>query len=306
MKNCGLLLSILFYLVLCGYCANAQSKLASQPGAMSHVAASAHLKANRISTMGIANIAIPSLIYPANGATGIPIIPQFKMQTVVGGLTYYLDVATDQYFDNIVSTNYWKFNSPTDSVYSFRWDPGVTNPGNFTNNTNYYWRVEVADSSGQNISGWSQQYSYTTTSASASVSQPVLSLPTNYATDSWIGTTFYWLPSSGATQYQVIWSTSFIFDGFSYHWSDGNETSLVENLKPSTTYYWKVIAYNDGTISQFSPTGVFYTSSIDTLTATSGSFDDGSGTDNYADGLDIRWLIAPPTAKQIVTLVFFI
>ncbi len=241
----------------------------------------------------------PSMIYPANGSINIPIAPKFIMGTVIGGVTYYLEVATDQYFSNLISWPYMTFSSPTDSLFSFEFDPAVINPEDYSPNMTYYWRVEVTDSSG-NTSDWSQPYSYTTSSAGTQVSQPALSLPKNYDIVPWIGTTFYWYPSSGATQYQVQWSTSYDFNGFKYNWSSGNQTSLTENLKPNTTYYWRVIAYNDGSISQFSSTGVFYTATIDTLVAASGSFDDGSGTDNYADGLDIGWLIAPLSAKQII------
>ncbi|MGC8654694.1 MAG: CUB domain-containing protein [Candidatus Kryptoniota bacterium] len=242
----------------------------------------------------------PVMVYPANGATNIPLIPKFSIKTVIGGLRYDLQVASDQYFNNIIETPYLVFSSPNDSVFQFRFDPSIIDPTSFTNNTTYYWRVKVTDSSGQNTSGWSQPYSYTTTSAGVPVSQPTLSLPADYDTVPWVGMTFHWYPSSGATQYQIQWSTSYSFNGFTYSWSDANQTSLTENLKPNTTYYWRVVAYNDGTISQFSPTGTFYTGTIDTLTAASGWFDDGSGTDNYANGLDIEWLIEPPNAKQIV------
>lgn len=300
MRNVCLLPFILACLELVGYRANAQSKRTSVPTAVSPVSVPpVHQKVNSLHPKGMQSLPFPSMIYPANGATNVPLVPKFLFQTVVGGARYDIEIATDQYFYNVVQTDYWIFSPPTDSVFLLRFDPSVSGPTAYTNNTLYYWRVEVTDSAG-NSSGWSTPFSYTTTSAGVAVSQPTLSLPSNYDTVPWIGTTFYWLPSSGATQYQVQWSTSSIFYGYNYHWSNGNQTSLVGNLKPNTTYYWRVIAYNDGTISQFSPAGVFYTGSIDTLTATSGSFDDGSGTDNYADGLDVRWLIAPPSAKQIV------
>ena len=242
----------------------------------------------------------PVMVYPANGATNVPLIPKFLIQTVAGGLRYDLEVASDQYFNNIIERPYIVFSSPTDSGFQFRFDAAVVSPNSFTNNTTYFWRVQVTDSSGQNTSGWSQPYSYTTTSPGVPVSQPALLLPVNYSTIQWVGMNFRWYPSSGATQYQIQWSMDYFFNGFIYTWSDANQTSLTEDLKPNTTYYWRVIAYNDGSISQFSPIGKFYTGTVDTLTAASGSFDDGSGTDNYANNLDVSWLIIPPKAKQIV------
>ena len=286
--------------MLVGHRADAQSQVTSVPTAASPVSLPAiRQRINGLHPNSLQSLPFPLMIYPANGATNIPLVPKFLFETVIGGIRYDLQVATDQYFFNVVQSDYWVFLSPTDSVFSLRFDPSVSGPAAFTNNTTYYWRVQVTDSAG-NSSGWSQAFSYTTTSAGLAVSQPTLSLPSNYDTVPWIGTTFYWLPSSGATQYQVQWSTSSIFYGYNYHWSNGNQTSLAEDLKPGTTYYWRVIAYNDGTISQFSPTGVFYTGTEDTLTAVSGSFDDGSGTDNYTNGLDIKWLIKPTNAKQIV------
>lgn len=260
---------------------------------------SATVKGRNPHAMKVASMPYPKMVYPGDSATNIPLIPKFQIVTVIGGVRYDLQIATDENFYNVVQTDWMTFPSPTDSVFQFRFDPSVTDPGAFTDTTTYYWRVEVTDSSGQNTSGWSEPYSYKTTSAAAPVSQPTLSLPTDYDTVPWVGTTFYWYPSSGATQYQVQWSTSYYFSGFTYYWASANQTSLTEDLKPNTTYYWRVLAYNDGTISQFSPTGTFYTPTVDTLTAASGSFDDGSGTDNYVNGLDVAWLIAPPNANQI-------
>ena len=303
MQNKSLLLSALFCLTLYGFRANAQSKSAFLPTAMSATAARAHQKANILGTTSVASFPFPSMLQPANKAIDVPVIPKFVIGTISGGYTYYVEVATDSGFSKIISDSWESFYPPTPSDSSIVLYHGIEDPSYYLSGTLYYWRVMVTDSSGQNTSGWSQPYSYTTLSPSAPVGTPTLSSPASYTTISWINVPFTWLAAPGATSYQLQWSnTNFIFSGsYNYRWLDQGQTSDTEQLSPNTTYYWRVIGYNNGSVGQFSGMGTFYTGSQTVLTAPNGTF--GIASANYKNGLNLQWLIEPQATKRI-TLSF--
>lgn len=104
-------------------------------------------------TTVIAAPTAPTLVSPANGATGQVLQPTFTWNAVSGADSYSLEVATDAGFSNVVitesgltGTNY----TPTSDLNSV---------------TTYYWRVQAANGAGN--SPYSTVYSFTTEEAAA-------------------------------------------------------------------------------------------------------------------------------------------
>ncbi len=82
--------------------------------------------------------AAPALVAPANAATNVNVKPNLDWNTVAGATSYFIQVATDADFNNIVF-----FNSTSLSAYT------LTTPLNV--NTTYYWRVFAFNSCGQGV-----------------------------------------------------------------------------------------------------------------------------------------------------------
>ncbi len=250
----------------------------------------------------ILDLEIPDQIYPTNNATDVPIIPKFIHGTIPQANRYELQVSFNQNFSNIISYSYWQFAAPLTINY-LEWFPGITDIENFTNNTIYYWRVRAIATNTNEESPWSQPFKYTTKSPGGTVNRPTLVNPANNSIVPWIDITFQWNQVSTANWYQVQWSTSSTFSGFSFQWSNMENPTHITNIKPVTNYYWRVIAFNDNSISPFSLNGNFSTGNQVTLIQNEYTFDDGSGLDNYANSLELYWLIQPTNSENI-TLTF--
>lgn len=88
---------------------------------------------------------IPTLTSPADNATDVIANVNFSWQTVTDATHYRIQIATDQYFLNIVKNEVVTSNSATFQL-------GFT--------TTYYWRVRAINSF--NVSDWSETRSFTT------------------------------------------------------------------------------------------------------------------------------------------------
>ncbi len=243
----------------------------------------------------------PVMVYPPNNATNVAIVPKFHHKSVVGANRYDLQVATDSSFYSIISYSYRRLLEADTSIRDIERFPSIRSPQDFRNNTVYYWRVRALNTQTGETSNWSSPFRYTTTSPGASLVQPSIVAPANNATTGWLNVKLEWSQVANATWYQVQWSIDNTFDGFTYSVTPGTSPQyIIANLKPMKTYYWKVVAFNDNSISAFSTTYSFQTGNMVTLTDSVGTFDDGSGIDNYENNLDIYWLIKPPNAQRII------
>ena len=211
MKNNSLLHGALLTLLILVSGIEAQSKFGQH--SLKGVSMTINKDIKRIESLrqkAIQDMPFPSMLQPANGAINVPVIPKFLIGTVNGGYTYYVEVATDSDFYNIISTSWESFSSPTSANSSFVFYHGIQDPNNYLSGTLYYWRVMVTDSAGQNTSGWSQPFSYTTLPPAAPVGVSILSSPPGNQTVSWINVPFSWSPATGATSYQFsIQTTTF-------------------------------------------------------------------------------------------------
>lgn len=82
--------------------------------------------------------AAPALVAPANAAANVNVKPTLDWNTVAGATSYFVEVATDADFSNIVF-----FNSTSQSAITLTTALDV--------NTTYYWRVFAFNSCGQGI-----------------------------------------------------------------------------------------------------------------------------------------------------------
>ena len=248
----------------------------------------------------VQDLSIPTMIYPSNGSINIPIIPVFSFISVNGADRYDIELSFDPYFSQIIIDSYLRFASPTNANDTLSFAPGINSPNNFTGSTTYYWRVQAIMNDGSNSSPWSQPIIYTTESSGLPISQPNLIIPYYGSTISWINVPLVWSIVSGTTNYQVQYSTDANFNGFTYWYTYGTQSSINTSIKPFQTYYWRVIGINENSLSQFSTTNLFYTGNQAVLNQDQDTYDDGSGLDNYDNNLDLYWLIHPNDAKQIV------
>lgn len=246
----------------------------------------------------IVNLEIPEMIYPTNNAANVPIVPLFIIGSVPKADRYEIQLAFDQYFSNLVSSSFWQFDSPL-TISQLTWFPSISTISLFRNNTDYYWRIRVLSNNQTETSPWSQPFRYTTRASASTITPPIIVSPLNNSILPWLDVIFQWSRITTATWYQVQWSKNNSMDSFSYQWTTMENPIRKSYLKPASDYYWRIIAFNDNSISQFSTKGNFKTGNQVVLTENDFTFDDGSGYDNYANSLDISWLIKPKNSKQI-------
>ena len=244
----------------------------------------------------VESLPIPEMVYPQNNATGIPIVPKFIIGTVSQANRYEMELSLDQSFFSTFSRAYWEFEESL-SIDFLEWFPFIANTYDFQNNKTYYWHVKALNTKTNETSPWSQTFKYKTKSSGESVNQPILIYPDNNSNIPWLNVNFQWSQVNTSNWYQVQWGTSGNIT--QYRWSDMENPSKKDNIKPLTSYFWKVVAFNDNSISEFSLKGNFETGNFVTLTDPEGTFDDGSNIEDYENNKDIYYLIQPPNANNI-------
>jgi hypothetical protein len=100
-------------------------------------------------TRGCINLAAPTLVSPANGATGVATSAVLDWSDVTSATRYEVQVATDSAFTNVVRS------STTVTPSNWTVTPALSSA------TGYFWRVRAADSCG--TSAYSATSSFTTT-----------------------------------------------------------------------------------------------------------------------------------------------
>jgi hypothetical protein len=177
-------------------------------------------------TTVIAAPQIPTLVAPADGATGQQLSLALTWNTAAGAATYSVQVAADSNFASTIAQD--SLIADTTQII-----------GGLLNNTTYYWRVVSKNAVG--TSGWSGRRSFTT--FAATLSTPTLASPQNGASGVSIPSTLTWSTVTNATTYEVQisgaqdFSTVFIDDATL---TSGSKSA--SGLLYSTTYYWRVRA----------------------------------------------------------------
>jgi subtilisin family serine protease len=197
---------------------------------------------------------LPTLVTPANGATGIPLNPLIQWITSTGATSYRIQVSTDPLFGVLFLDRAGLVGSST----------GITA---LSANTRYFWRLNATNAGGN--SGFTEPFSFTTGQGSGTtppppppggLPAPSLSSPANDATGVSRSPTLSWNSVGGATSYRVQVSTGSSFSSTVYDNSSVVGSSVtLPRLAGRTTYFWHVRSQNAAGVSGYSSTRQFRT-----------------------------------------------
>lgn len=173
---------------------------------------------------------VPVLTFPVNNGQGILNGNTFQWSNVDGAVLYYIEISTDNLFNNIVFARNCGANSTPVTLLS---------PDSL-----YYWRVK--SNNGGHESNYSAYGMFTTASA------PQLLVPADNSTNVAINPVLHWsaVPAVNSYRLQVSTSTSFTAPSLVINQGGITVTSKQVNLSPNTLYYWRV-TYISGGITGF-------------------------------------------------------
>ena len=199
-------------------------------------------------TTGIAAPVAPTLIAPANAATGQASSLTLTWTASATAVSYRVQVASNSGFTGTL----------------FLDQSGVTTTSQaltgLASSTTYYWRVSATNAGG--TSAYSTTFSFTTVVVAPAA--PTLSSPANAATNQTLSPTLSWTASAGAASYGLQVSTDQNFGSTIFDQSGITGTSQsLSGLTNGTVYYWRVNATNSGGTSAYS--------SVFSFTTTAGS-----------------------------------
>ena len=174
----------------------------------------------------------PTLISPADLATGVGLTPSLSWNASQGAASYQVQVSSTANFSDIV------FNQSGITATS----TAVTSE--LSNITAYYWRVNATNAVGTGL--WSQVWSFTTIGLPSIPPAPVLISPANSAYSVVVSPTVSWNASTGAASYRVQISATpdFAIPVFDQSGLTSSSTTVSPPLSNNTLYYWRVNATN--------------------------------------------------------------
>ena len=195
------------------------------------------------------------LYSPSNNSTGLSVSSRtLQWYNNKGSSSYIVQVDTTTNFNSVLLRNLSVSSSMTNTdTYK------STSITNMRYGTTYYWRVRAVNAA-VDTSGWSAIWKFTT--AYQLTSGPTLISPVN---DS-VGAThsnilLAWQAMDNVNGYHYEVSTSSSFENMV---ASGNTTLTfnVVRLQPSTTYYWRVQAYDNNGNSPYSTIWHFTTADV--------------------------------------------
>jgi len=171
-----------------------------------------------------------TLVSPANGATGVFVVPSFSWTSSLGAASYRLQVSTDPGFQTLIVDEAGLGTTSATSTVTL------------LPSTPYFWRVLAESTSSVTATGAPWRF---VTQMPAPGSFTMTSPPDGAASVSTI-LTFTWNPSTGATSYRLEVSRDFTFSTVVLDQAGITATSLTLTtpLLDLTTYYWRVTATN--------------------------------------------------------------
>lgn len=215
--------------------------------------------ASSFTTAPPSTLLAPTLLAPANGATGQVLPLRLYWSPVAGATGYVLQLARVADFSVVVLT---KEGLTATSIEV----PGLLA------GTTYYWRVraysQTSASTVPSQGPWSTVWSFATAAAPV-LAAPTLLAPASGTTGVLPPVTVSWSAVANAAGYTVQVSTSAVFATTvqAITLSTTATTAKITGLVGSTTYYWRVRAYVTGASGPWSTAWSFTTAVIPTLTA---------------------------------------
>lgn len=193
-------------------------------------------KANYIQVVSLPQCADP--VSPANGATDILITMGLKWSSAANATGYKLYFGTDYPPTNIENGT----NLGNVMIY---------NPGGLNYETVYYWQIIPYNAYGeaQGCAVWSFS---TETEPVYPPDCPALIAPDDNGTEIPVTTNLEWNSSTGADGYRIFFGTDNPPTNIENGTDLGNSTAYTPttDLDYTTTYYWQLMAYNDGGTSE--------------------------------------------------------
>ena len=177
-------------------------------------------------------ISSPTLVSPANGSSGVTLMPLLDWSDVTGATSYNLQVANNA-----------GFSLPVIDLSSLPSSQYQVPSGILQANTIYYWRASASNSNG--TSNWATAWNFTTL---ASPNTPNLISPTNGSNILTLTPTLDWSDVTGAISYtvQVATDTNFINLAVNQSGLTGSQYLVPTGaLTGNTTYYWRARAVNE-------------------------------------------------------------
>ncbi len=182
----------------------------------------------------------PTLLFPQNNESGIPLIVEFRWNILNGSSLYHIRLSTTQDF----STNLINDSTLTANSYNY---------SSLKNNTKYYWQIRAKK--GTAWSNWSSIWNFST-----SLSPPLLSAPPNGNNFVHVSDTLVWKPVNGAANYNLQISKSADFNPVVINDNSITDTTYkYYNLDNNTKFYWRVAGKNSDRTGEWSDVWVFTT-----------------------------------------------
>ncbi len=187
----------------------------------------------------------PTLIYPANGDTGISVTPLFQWSNVTNATSYHIQLALDPGFGTpVIDIPVWPTNS---------YQVPTGNP--LAHGTLYYWHVSASNSGGS--SNYSTTFHFGTVASAPP--PPTLTYPGNGASNIPPTLTMKWTNVFAATGYHIQIATDQYFQNKVLDSSYIPVDSVHTILSGNQLYYWHVSSIGQGGEGLFTASWTFTT-----------------------------------------------
>ncbi len=238
---------------------------------------------NSVEMLDLGDIpAVPTLVSPANGATGQPLDLTLNWATE-DGATSRIQISTDENFSIVLLA---ESNLTTSDFNYTDAEPATT----------YFWRVRAENASGS--SAWTAPFQFSTQTDPPEV--PLLLSPADGTVDISDLVTFTWQPQAGATfELQAAIDESFttlVVDEINLSEAQYELTGL----EASSVYYWRLRARNAAGVSNWSAVYSFTTAgNLPGVPVLTGPAD---GTLDISDAVTLTWEVAPGATSRLQIL----
>jgi hypothetical protein len=185
------------------------------------------------------NLTPPKLLTIPDKAKDVEINSNFSWSSERRAELYQLEIAYNDDFSYV-----WESLTSSDTSH-------INTIDLYPNHT-YYWRVRSKNHAA--VSQWSEVRTFI-----SKLSKPTLKLPLDKAINVSVYADMHWSAIEGATKYKVQISKDATFATLEYEWLSTDTTTKSQLLQGKTKYFWRVMALNDISTSNWSVVWSFET-----------------------------------------------